>query len=490
VSALRRHAAAHLLGITLLLACVASAAQPVVGEAVFARGAVTATRGADVFLIGNGTPILEGDVITTAGRSFALLGFRDGSRVTLRPDSVFRVERFAHGGQEESSLMRLFKGGLRAVTGLVAARNPDGFRLQTAVATIGIRGTDFTARLCTDDCAREAARYAEAPGGPAAALPAGRVAFVSGSLEATLEGRSRRLVAGGAFFEGDLLETGPATVAVLAFRDEARVTLQPQSRFRIDRYQYNERSPETGSTLMSLLRGGLRAITGVVGRRAPQGYRVTTPLATIGIRGTAFDLVCQDECAREGLTAAQPESFPARLSRMFSVVPAAVAQAPSGSGLFILPREGTLSVEMPGVPDPIVVGAGQNVFIPGDLRGHVLGPEIPPAILNLLDSVPRPETVPLPPGLFDSSPVSDVPPGLYVSVLDEGHASVESAADGSVRDISRGEALYVGEQEIVRLEEGPPEFVRQDPYNAIDPRLDPTTTPVPDPDATLLECRV
>ena len=64
----------------------------------------------------------------------------DGSRMTLRPDTVFRITQYTRGGDEESALLRLFRGGFRAVTGLVAKRGPDAFRVQTATSTI-VRGS-------------------------------------------------------------------------------------------------------------------------------------------------------------------------------------------------------------------------------------------------------------------------------------------------------------------------------------------------------------
>ena len=56
-----------------------------------------------------------------------------------RPDTVFRITQYTRGGDEESALLRLFRGGFRAVTGLVAKRGPDAFRVQTATSTIVIR---------------------------------------------------------------------------------------------------------------------------------------------------------------------------------------------------------------------------------------------------------------------------------------------------------------------------------------------------------------
>src|SRR5690606_26622616 len=53
---------------------------------------------------------------------------------------------------EDNAFFRLLKGGFRAVTGLIGKNDRERFRVRTPVATIGIRGTDFEARLCDGDC--------------------------------------------------------------------------------------------------------------------------------------------------------------------------------------------------------------------------------------------------------------------------------------------------------------------------------------------------
>ena len=95
--------------------------------------------------------ISSGDILNTQKDSFAEIKFSDGARVVLKPNTSVKIENFAFQEAEpakDSFVYGLLKGGLRAVTGLVGKRNPDAYRLATATATIGIRGTTFTA----DDC--------------------------------------------------------------------------------------------------------------------------------------------------------------------------------------------------------------------------------------------------------------------------------------------------------------------------------------------------
>jgi len=129
-------------------------AAPVVATTLFARGAVTASAGGNVRLLGNRMLVHRNDVLSTGRRSFVILRFNDGTKMTLRPKTVFRVDEYREKPGSESMLFRLFRGGLRAVTGLLSKRRPGSLRIRTALATIGIRGTDFAARLCGEgDCA-------------------------------------------------------------------------------------------------------------------------------------------------------------------------------------------------------------------------------------------------------------------------------------------------------------------------------------------------
>jgi hypothetical protein len=100
-------------------------------------------------------------------------------------------------------------------------------------------------------------------------------------------GRERVLTRGTTVGEGDTVDTGPGRVQ-LRFSDGAYVSLQPQSKFRIDAYRFDGKTDGSERGFFSLLQGGLRTITGLVGRTNKSNYQVTTAVATIGIRGTEY----------------------------------------------------------------------------------------------------------------------------------------------------------------------------------------------------------
>lgn len=272
-----------------------------VGTVEYARGAVTArAANGELRILGEGGALFEKDVLTTGKGSFAVMKLTDDSRITVRPNTVLGLEQYAYGAGKERAAMRLFKGGIRALTGWIAKRSPEkGFRLQTPTAVVGVRGTEFDARLCEGDCAEEADKL---KGGEpvAAAAVAGRIVGVKGRLTARAEGGSERTVLeGGPVYEGDTLITEPGGFAVVVFRDNSRVTLQSDSRFRVDQYQY---PPEKGGrSLFRLLKGGIRALSGLLAKRNANAFKIGTPTAVVGVRGTAFDLrLCEDgDCPGE-----------------------------------------------------------------------------------------------------------------------------------------------------------------------------------------------
>lgn len=123
------------------------------------------------------------------------------------------------------------------------------------------------------------------------AANAGRIDFASGDVQALApDGRSRTLAKGATFDSGETIETGNNGRAQLRFTDGAQVSLQPKSQFRIDDYNFSGKPDGSEKGLFSLLKGGLRTITGWVGRTNRDNYRVTTAVATIGIRGTEYSV--------------------------------------------------------------------------------------------------------------------------------------------------------------------------------------------------------
>lgn len=91
----------------------------------------------------------SGDTLITEKNTYALVKFIDNSEITLKPGTTFVVEQFAYQADQpdgDRASFSLLKGGLRSLSGLLGKRNKEKFALKTPVATIGIRGTYFTAQ--------------------------------------------------------------------------------------------------------------------------------------------------------------------------------------------------------------------------------------------------------------------------------------------------------------------------------------------------------
>ena len=126
---------------------------------------------------------------------------------------------------------------------------------------------------------------------PALATAAGaaRLDFTSGTVSAQdAAGVSRPLQRGAQLLAGDTVRTGADGRAQLRFADGAMVSLQPGSEFRLDEYHFSGQADGRERGFFSLLKGGLRTITGLIGRHNRAAYLVNTTVATIGIRGTEY----------------------------------------------------------------------------------------------------------------------------------------------------------------------------------------------------------
>lgn len=88
----------------------------------------------------------------------------------------------------------------------------------------------------------------------------------------------------------NVVTTGPKSRATLRFTDGSGVALYENAEFRISDYAFSRENPAGDRSRFELLKGAMRAVTGLLGQRSPNAYSVRTPQATIGIRGTDFML--------------------------------------------------------------------------------------------------------------------------------------------------------------------------------------------------------
>lgn len=132
---------------------------------------------------------------------------------------------------------------------------------------------------------------------PMASANEGRIVFVDGAVRIVRPNTSpvdARL--GDTFGTGVSIVTG-AGRAHVRFSDGALMSLQPNSTFVVNDYVFNGSNDGREQFAGSLIKGALRMVTGLVGRRESRVFRIEGVVATVGIRGTAFKMeYCNKDC--------------------------------------------------------------------------------------------------------------------------------------------------------------------------------------------------
>lgn len=125
----------------------------------------------------------------------------------------------------------------------------------------------------------------------AAAEQAGKVLFARGVVSIIDEQDSRRGARAGApVYEGERIVTGANGIAQIYLSDGSLLGLRADTDYRIARQRYDEEAG-IGEQAGELFSGWMRYITGAIGKRNPNNVSFSTSVATIGIRGTVFQLL-------------------------------------------------------------------------------------------------------------------------------------------------------------------------------------------------------
>ena len=438
----RRFLAAALLG---ALACISLpvAAQPV-GNVVFVQGIASAQKqGEPARFIQKGDALNQGDVINTAGRGYAVIELKDGSKMTLRPDTAFAINEYREGTSNDGMLMTLLKGGMRAVTGLLGKRNPQSVRFNAGSATIGIRGTSFDARLCGDECGQEG-RPTDKPAVSLAQQESvvARMAVVFGGVSLVgVDGQTRPAVKGAPLFTGDAVRTLKDAYAVVAFRDRSIVTVIAESEFKLENVRFSAAQPASDSLILRVVKGGARVLTGLLGKRDPKSMKINGGSSTIGIRGTGVDGRLALDCVAGSCNEA----------------------------MFVYTWDGAVAFE---VGERALLVEKDRAGVHNPQRDRLLVLDRVPDFF-LAEIAPRPDQVKVDfENLFGTTGLLGSPSGLYV-VMREGHIELASST-GSI-DLGPGDSGYFGEGRTPIRLTVTPGFMLYDPVPQPD-KFDPNST--------------
>ncbi|MBL8516637.1 MAG: FecR domain-containing protein [Betaproteobacteria bacterium] len=128
------------------------------------------------------------------------------------------------------------------------------------------------------------------------AWAAAEVSNLTGTAQAIPgAGAPRALKQGDRVNQGETVSTGAGSSIVMTFDDGQIVALTANSRLAINTYSYNKEKPAESNVLLNLASGGMRAITGLIGKAKPSNVAYRAGNATIGIRGTDLEIGADGE---------------------------------------------------------------------------------------------------------------------------------------------------------------------------------------------------
>jgi len=284
------------LWLCLFIVTLPAFANPqVVGHISFVKGSNAAQQpGAAPRILGKDTEIFQGDNIQTTERSFVIIEFSDGAKVTVRPDSNFTIDHYDGKSANKAAQLALHQGGVNASTGDIAKGNPDRFQIKTPTATVkpDSEKSEFTVAICDQACEEKGKKEAAANAERTEQSVVARVVDVKGDVSAInradKNAKERPLSLGNPLYNSDSISSEKDSYALLVFPDGQKITLQANSELDIKQYNYQIKGKKD-QVLLRLANGGLRALTGSIGKNDHNAYSLDTPVATIGIRGSGGD---------------------------------------------------------------------------------------------------------------------------------------------------------------------------------------------------------
>ena len=201
----------------------------------------------------------------------------------------------------------------------------------------------------------------------AAAEDAARITHTAGTVGIQGKDGAVRLASiNSAVHAGDTVSTEKNSVVRLQFKDGAQITLRPESSYRVESYYYEANEPQKDSFVSSLVKGGMRAITGLVGKRGNKdAYKNDVQVATMGIHGTRYGVrLCETE---------QVDGRP--VSNCNDIYQLGKSTGIPKDGLFVEVTEGAVSITNDGGEK--IVKVGEYSYVPDIKTPAVLLPEDP-----------------------------------------------------------------------------------------------------------------
>lgn len=222
---------------------------------------------------------------------------------------------------------------------------------------------------------------------------AGLVQFTAGDVQLRRGETLSRLSKGSELDGGDVVLTGTEGRAQIRFSDGGLVALYPDSQFTVTRYADGAGAGED-HFVVNLLRGGMRALTGLIGKRNPANYKVVTPTAVVGIRGSAF-LLAIDANGQVFVSGEQDEIEVCTQAGCVGVTAGEAVLVVSDQDLPVYTHTRAL-LPVPQVQTPLLAGdqldvQGRRAFV------YIVPAPVPVPVPPPPETAPPPAPVPVPP---------------------------------------------------------------------------------------------
>lgn len=237
---------------------------------------------------------------------------------------------------------------------------------------------------------------------------AGLVQFAAGDVQLRRGETLSRLSKGAELDGGDVVLTGTEGRAQIRFSDGGLVALYPDSQFTVTRYADGAGAGED-HFVVNLLRGGMRALTGLIGKRNPANYKVVTPTAVVGIRGSAF-LLAIDANGQVFVSGEQDEIEVCTQAGCVGVTAGEAVLVVSDQDLPVYTHTRAL-LPVPQVQTPLVAGdqvdvQGRRAFV------YIVPAPVPVPVPPPPEAAPPPAPVPVspPPPTGTPQPGTPAPP--------------------------------------------------------------------------------
>lgn len=214
----------------------------------------------------------------------------------------------------------------------------------------------------------------------------GQVLFSIGTVN--LSDNTKPLKKGDAIFVGQSISTGANGHVHIRFIDDAFVSVRPNAKLTVEQYNYDPRNPSGNRVRFELSQGVARLITGKAGQAAKENFRLNTPVAAIGIRGTDFLVQAKpgltrvavqqgavviapfsDDCAR---SAAGPCGGASARELLGSLASNYLEVKGAAAPVLVMPPNGRMPFELPRPEEPKVNvnGAGlKTAALPEGMSG-------------------------------------------------------------------------------------------------------------------------